>query len=125
MARRKRILLIGINEADSELIGEHLSNCEYQIRTVDVNVFALAEVRVFQPHLVLLGNCPETFDTFELCKSIKQDSISLVLVLMSLNDVKDIKRSVESGTDDFLSLPVNREELRQRVKNLLKLRDVV
>ncbi len=45
-------------------------------------------------------------------------------MLTPLNDVKDIARAVESGVDDFLRVPVNGEELRKRVKSLLKLRDV-
>ncbi|MDX1930521.1 MAG: response regulator [Pirellulaceae bacterium] len=117
--------MAAINDADADRISEHLSNPEYQIRAVDMNAVALDEQHAFQPHLVLLGNFPETFDTFELCKCIKQDSMSLVLMLTPLNDVKYIERAVESGADDFIRMPVNREELRKRVKSLLKLRDVV
>ncbi len=124
MARRKRILIAAINESDADRISEHLSDPEYQIRTVDVTTVALDELHAFQSHLVLLGNFPATFDTFKLCRCIKQDSTSLVLMLTPLNDVKDIARAVESGVDDFLRVPVNGEELRKRVKSLLKLRDV-
>ena len=39
-------------------------------------------------------------------------------------ELGDIERAVESGTDDFLSKPVNRVELVKRVENMLKLRHV-
>jgi response regulator RpfG family c-di-GMP phosphodiesterase len=41
-----------------------------------------------------------------------------------LNELGDIERAVDSGTDDFLSKPVNKVELVKRVENMLKLRHV-
>jgi two-component system, OmpR family, alkaline phosphatase synthesis response regulator PhoP len=42
----------------------------------------------------------------------------------ALNEPGDIERGVNSGTDDFLSKPVNKVELVKRVENMLKLRHV-
>jgi len=123
MARPKRILLAGMTEADDDRIRDHLSECEHQIRSIDADVDVLEQVRAFQPQLVLLGTARETFDTFDACNRIKQDSTALVLIVTSLNALDDIERTVESGTDDFLSMPVNRMELQKRVENLLKLQD--
>ena len=47
----------------------------------------------------------------------------MVLIVTSLNALDDIERAVESGTDDFLSKPLNRMELQKRVVNLLKLQN--
>jgi DNA-binding response OmpR family regulator len=48
----------------------------------------------------------------------------MVLMVTALGELGDIERAVESGTDDFLSKPVNRVELVKRVENMLKLRHV-
>ena len=43
-------------------------------------------------------------------------------MVTALNEVPDYERAVESGTDDFLSKPVNKLELLTRVKSLLRVR---
>ena len=48
----------------------------------------------------------------------------MVLMVTALGELGDIERAVESGTDDFLSKPVNKIELVKRVENMLKLRHV-
>ena len=43
-------------------------------------------------------------------------------MVTALNELSDIERGVECGTDDFISKPVNRLELVTRVKSLLRVR---
>jgi DNA-binding response OmpR family regulator len=48
----------------------------------------------------------------------------MILMVTALNELGDIERAVQAGTDDFLSKPVNRIELLKRVENMLKLKDI-
>ena len=48
----------------------------------------------------------------------------MILMVTALNELGDIERAVQAGTDDFLSKPVNKAELLKRVENMLKLRHV-
>ena len=48
----------------------------------------------------------------------------MILMVTALNELGDIERAVDSGTDDFLSKPVNKVELLKRVENMLRLRHV-
>jgi two-component system alkaline phosphatase synthesis response regulator PhoP len=48
----------------------------------------------------------------------------MVLMVTALNELGDIERAVDSGTDDFLSKPVNKLELLKRVEIMLRLRHV-
>ncbi len=45
-------------------------------------------------------------------------------MVTALSELGDIERAVDSGTDDFLSKPVNKWELLTRVKTMLKLKDL-
>ena len=45
-------------------------------------------------------------------------------MVTALNELGDIERAVDCGTDDFLSKPVNKIELVKRVENMLKLHHV-
>jgi len=62
---------------------------------------------------------------FEVCRQLKSDpetrDIQIVMVT-ALNEVGDHERAVDSGTDEFLTKPVNRVELITRVKSLLRVR---
>jgi len=44
------------------------------------------------------------------------------MMVTALNELGDIERGVESGTDDFVTKPVNKLELITRVKSLLRVR---
>jgi DNA-binding response OmpR family regulator len=62
---------------------------------------------------------------FEVCKRLKNDNATRTIPIMmvtALNELGDIERGVESGTDDFVTKPVNKLELITRVKSLLRVR---
>jgi DNA-binding response OmpR family regulator len=48
----------------------------------------------------------------------------MILMVTALNELGDIERAVQAGTDDFLSKPINKLELTKRVENMLRLRHV-
>jgi len=87
----------------------------------------LDKVASFKPDLILLDVMMPKLSGFEVCQKIKSDSdLKKIMVLMvtALNELGDIERAVEAGTNDFLSKPVNRITLLKRVENMLALKDV-
>ena len=64
---------------------------------------------------------------FEVCKQLKANPQTrgiMVLMVTALNELGDIERAVEAGTNDFLSKPVNKVELLKRVDTMLHLKGV-
>ncbi len=62
---------------------------------------------------------------FEVCKRIKNNPKTAeipIIMVTALSEMGDIERAINSGTDDFLSKPVNKWELLTRVKTMLKLK---
>ena len=60
---------------------------------------------------------------FEVCQKLKANPETrdiVVIMVTALHEVADYERAVESGTDDFLSKPVNKLELLTRVRSLLR-----
>src|SRR5882672_7695857 len=62
---------------------------------------------------------------FQVCRTLKGNAKTRdiqILMVTALNELGDIERAAEYGTDDFVSKPVNKFELLTRVKSLLRVR---
>lgn len=127
MAEKNRILIVDDNQANCELLDAYLAEVECDIAFAADGKEALAKIDSFRPDLILLDVMMPKLSGFEVCKRIKQDpALQRIMVLMvtALNELGDIERAVEAGTNDFLSKPINKLELLKRVENLLKLKDI-
>ncbi|MEX0775382.1 MAG: response regulator [Phycisphaeraceae bacterium] len=77
------------------------------------------------PDLILLDIMMPRMSGFEVCRKLKEDPATRsipIMMVTALNELGDIERGVESGTDDFLTKPVNKLELITRVRSLLRVR---
>jgi len=125
--RKHRILIADDNEANVELLEAYLSGLDYEIAIAIDGLDTLDKVSSFQPDLILLDIMMPKLSGFEVCQKLKDDSQTsgiMILMVTALNELGDIERAVEAGTDDFLSKPVNKLELLKRVENMLMLRGV-
>ena len=80
------------------------------------------------PDLVVLDVMLPGISGYELCRIIRQRYSPYelpVLMLTAKNKPGDVVTGIEAGANDYLSKPVNREELVARVNNLISLRDAV
>jgi len=125
MPAASRILAAGCPDTDFALIREAVSDLCCDCTTVDDGANCLTQLQRFQPHLVLLDTAIVDPDAYELCRHIKNDHSAMVVIVTALNEPSDIDRAVDAGTDDFLSKPINKTELRRRVENLLALHDAL
>jgi CheY-like chemotaxis protein len=127
MSNKNRVLIADDNEANVELLEAYLGGLDVDTAVAIDGQDTLDKVASFQPHLILLDIMMPKLSGFEVCQRLKGDpktSSIMILMVTALNELGDIERAVEAGTDDFLSKPVNKVELVKRVENMLKLRDV-
>lgn len=124
---KSRILIADDNPTNVELLEVYLSDLECTIAVAVDGRDTLAKVASFHPDLVLLDIMMPKLSGFEVCKKLKSDPATrgiMILMVTALNELGDIERAVNAGTDDFLSKPVNKLELVKRVENMLKLRHI-
>lgn len=125
MADNHRILIADDNAANRELLEAYLVSIDCEIETSVDGQDTLDKIASFQPDLVLLDVMMPRLSGFEVCKQLKDDPETrrvMILMVTALNELGDIERAVEAGTDDFLSKPVNKVELLKRVENMLRLK---
>ncbi len=126
-APKSRILIADDNGPNVELLEAFLSDLDCQIAVAVDGQDTLAKVAEFEPDLILLDVMMPKLSGFEVCKQLKGDPATrsiMILMVTALNELGDIERAVDAGTDDFLSKPVNKLELLKRVENMLKLHHV-
>ncbi len=124
---KSRILIADDNEANVELLEAYLSGVDCDVRIAVDGRDTLDQVAEFKPDLILLDIMMPKLSGFEVCKQLKSNPETrgiMILMVTALNELGDIERAVDAGTDDFLSKPVNKVELVKRVENMLKLHHV-
>ena len=119
------VLVVDDNEQNLELLVAYLEEVDCDILKASGGIEALDIVKKAHPDLVLLDVMMPQISGFEVCKRLKNDPNTTdipIIMVTALNELTDIERAVDSGTDDFLSKPVNKLELITRVKTMLKLK---
>jgi len=127
MSTKPRILIADDNEANVELIEAYLSGLEVETAIAVDGQDTLDQVESFQPDLILLDIMMPKLSGFEVCERLKGDSATsgiMILMVTALNELGDIERAVEAGTDGFLSKPVNKLDLLTHAKVMLEVRTV-
>ncbi len=125
--KQHRILIVDDNEANCELLEAYLTDLDCVTEIAVDGLEAMDKAVSFGPDLILLDVMMPKLSGFEVCEKIKQDpDLKRIMILMvtALNELGDIERAVNAGTNDFLSKPVNRIELLKRVENMLELKGV-
>ncbi|RPG21962.1 MAG: response regulator [Phycisphaera sp. TMED9] len=117
------VLLVDDNQQNLELMQAYLDDLPCRTETAMDGVEAMERIAKDRPDLVLLDVMMPRMSGFEVCQKIKADPETrgtAIIMVTALNEVPDYERAVESGTDDFLSKPVNKLELITRVRSLLR-----
>jgi signal transduction histidine kinase len=110
---------LGIDTLESILAGEG-----YEIMSAMNGVTALKKADEFLPDLILLDIMMPGMDGFEVCQRIRATPKLAevpIIILTALDDRRSRLLGIESGADDFLTKPVDRQELRLRVNTIVRL----
>ncbi len=120
-----KVLIVDDNAQNRELLEAYLDALPCKIRSVADGPEAIEAIDGDEPDLILLDIMMPKMSGFEVCEKIKANpktrNIPIIMVT-ALNEVGDVERGVDAGTDDFISKPFNKLELITRVKSLLRLR---
>lgn len=108
------------------LMSQLLTMSGYDVVTASDVQQAEAEVRRQTPDLILSDVRMPGKSGYEFCRDLKSDPATRLIpfvLITGLTDSSDKVRGIEAGADDFLNKPVLAEELKARVKSLLRVKE--
>jgi len=122
---RCAILIADDNPANRELLATVLEAHGYRVIPAEDGRRALEAFQSQTIDLALLDVVMPGRSGFEVCRAVKSDPrtrLIPVVMVTGLHSTEDRVQGIESGADDFLSKPVNQEELLARVRSLLRVK---
>lgn len=118
-----KILVVDDDRAINELIKVNLKLAGYDvIQAFDgTQGFALAKQEL--PNMLILDVMMPNVDGYTVAQRVRQNETTKnvpILMLTALSDIEDKGRGFSIGIDDYLVKPFDMEELKMRVKAILK-----
>ena len=95
------------------------------VLTTDNGRTALKLARENKPDLILLDVMLPGMDGFEVCRILRQELSTPVLMLTARAEEVDKIVGLEMGADDYLTKPFSMRELLARVKALLRRVEII
>jgi CheY-like chemotaxis protein len=114
------ILIVDDEEPNRELLRDLLEASGYSVIEARDGEEALRRVRESCPGVILLDLMMPCIDGFHVCRELKRDPTTAhipTLLLTSLADRESRLLGIKAGANDFLTKPIDREDLLLRVQN--------
>jgi DNA-binding NarL/FixJ family response regulator len=126
--RPPRILVVDDEPLNVDYLEQELEACGFAVESAASGLEALELIAADPPDLVLLDVMMPGLDgisVLRVLKEVPETRLIPVVLLTALHAVDDRVRGIEAGADDFLSKPVDDQELLARIRTALGLRRTI
>ncbi|MEA2336623.1 MAG: cyclic di-GMP phosphodiesterase [Thermoanaerobaculia bacterium] len=124
---RDTVLAVDDNEQNLQLLEEYLSTWGYDVVLARDGREALQRYPEVNPSIIVLDVMMPVMDGYAACGLIKDTAIGRtipILMLTALTGTEDKIKALECGADDFLNKPIHKDELRSRIRSLIRIRNL-
>ena len=122
----QKILVVDDVERNVKLLADVLTAKGYDVITGDCGAEALRRAREDKPDLLLLDVMMPGMSGYEVCETIRSEPAlrMLPVVLVTALDPSERVKGLDCGADDFITKPINQQELLARVRSLLRIKSL-
>src|SRR5512133_496901 len=117
----EKILVVEDEVSLQETLAYNLKRQGYSVETAGDGNAALDIARRERPNLIVLDIMLPGMDGFEVCRILRQEMNTPILMLTARDEEIDRVVGLELGADDYMSKPFSMRELLARVKARLRL----
>jgi DNA-binding response OmpR family regulator len=114
------ILVVEDEPALRDTLSYNLKKDGFTVEAVGDGRSALASARMLKPDLIVLDLMLPEIDGFEVCRILRREMNTPILMLTARDDEIDRVVGLEVGADDYLTKPFSMRELMARVKAQLR-----
>src|SRR6059058_4964887 len=119
-SRNPRVLVVEDDEEIAGVLQRSLRLEGYEVRLSADGESALTDARAFVPALVVLDLGLPKLDGMEVARRLRADDDVPILMLTARDAVEARVEGLDSGADDYLVKPFERQELLARLRALLR-----
>lgn len=117
---KKKILIVDDDANIAELISLYLTKECFQCEIAEDGETALKLHDSFQPDLMLLDIMLPGIDGYDVCREIRKNHSTPIIMLSAKGEVFDKVLGLELGADDYIIKPFDSKEMVARVKAVLR-----
>ena len=120
MADKQKVLIVDDDNNIAELISLYFTKECFDTRIVNDGESAIKEFKNYSPNLVLLDLMLPGIDGYQVCREIRSNSQTPIIMLSAKGEVFDKVLGLELGADDYMEKPFDPKELIARAKAVLR-----
>ena len=114
------VLIVEDDRNIQELLQLYLEKEGYAVTVASDGGQGLAKFRAIKPDLVLLDVMMPVMDGWSVCRAIRADSQTPIIMLTTKGETDDKVTGLKSGADDYVTKPFEMKELLARVEAVLR-----
>ncbi len=116
----RTVLLVEDEAAIVDVVRRYLERDGYRVIVASDGQRAVDEFQRLRPDLVLLDLMLPGLDGWEVCRRIRQDGSTPVIMLTARDEEADKLIGLELGADDYVTKPFSPREVVARVRAVLR-----
>ena len=117
------VLIVEDDRNIAELLQMYLEKEGYAVTVAGDGGQGLAKFRAIKPDLVLLDVMMPVMDGWSVCKAIRTEAQTPIIMLTAKGETDDKVTGLKSGADDYVTKPFEMKEVLARIEAVLRRAD--
>ena len=114
------VLIVEDDRNIAELLQMYLEKEGYAVTTAGDGGKGLEKFRAIKPDLVLLDVMMPVMDGWAVCKAIRAESQTPIIMLTAKSETDDKVAGLKTGADDYITKPFEMKEVLARIEAVLR-----